>query len=188
MREQRPGWIADVPERTLRAVESPDPEVGQIRPARPDQGPDLLVLLIAVHDDHVEAMLCSDEPELATEGDSVLEPSATGHPRRLLVHGDAIGRILNRRLGESTGRVRPHIVECVALRGRGLDFNSTDLGRGRAILGESDPRWEWKLDKLRQFRTVRARASELGWEIYTLGDPSPGSAAQGPAPSGAADL
>ena len=57
----------------------------------------------------------------------------------------------------------------IALRGRGLDFTATDLGRGTAIAGESDPRWEWKLDRHRQLRQVRARASELGWEIYKLG-------------------
>jgi hypothetical protein len=54
------------------------------------------------------------------------------------------------------------------LRGRGLDFNSTDLGRGRAIADESDPRWEWKLERHRQMRPLRARASELGWEIHRL--------------------
>lgn len=55
------------------------------------------------------------------------------------------------------------------LRGRGLDFTSTDLGRGTAIAGDSDPRWDWKLEQHRQLRQVRARASELGWEIYKLG-------------------
>ena len=34
---------------------------------------------------------------------------------------------------------------------------------------ETDPRWRWKLEKHRQIRHVRARASELGWEIYKLG-------------------
>jgi hypothetical protein len=67
------------------------------------------------------------------------------------------------------GRIEPHVVEHIALRGRGLDFTSTDLGRGTAIAGEFDPRWEWKLEQHRHLRHVRARASELGWEIYKLG-------------------
>jgi hypothetical protein len=67
------------------------------------------------------------------------------------------------------GQIEPGLVERVALRGRGLDFASTDLGRGTAIAGESDPRWEWKLDQHRRLRQVRARASELGWEIHKLG-------------------
>jgi hypothetical protein len=88
---------------------------------------------------------------------------------RILIHGDVSGSILKRRLGQSLGQIEPHIVERIALRGRGRDFTSTDLGRGRAILDESDPRWEWKLEKHRQLRQIRARASELGWEIYRLG-------------------
>lgn len=73
------------------------------------------------------------------------------------------------RIGRPLGQIEPGLVERVALRGRGLDFASTDLGRGTAIAGESDPRWEWKLDQHRRLRQVRARASELGWEIHKLG-------------------
>jgi len=35
--------------------------------------------------------------------------------------------------------------------------------------GRVRPRWEWKLKQHRKLRPVRARASELGWEIYKLG-------------------
>jgi hypothetical protein len=147
--------------------------VGQVRLASPDRGPDLLVLVTEVHEGHVQALLCSHEHHLAAETDCVLEPWRTGYARLLLVHGDVSGRISTRRLGQTYGRVDPEIVGRAALRGRGLDFNSSDLGRGRAIQGESDPRWEWKLDKFRQWRTVRARASELGWEIRRLGDAGP---------------
>lgn len=147
--------------------------VGQIYLARPDRGPDLLVLVIEVQDEHVNALLCSHEHHLATETDCVLEPWVTGYPRLLLVHGDVSGRILKRRLAHPAGRVDPELVQRIALRGRGLDFNSSDLGRGRAIQGESDPRWECKLDKFRQLRTIRARASELGWEIRKFGDAGP---------------
>jgi hypothetical protein len=60
------------------------------------------------------------------------------------------------------GRIEVDMAERIALRGRGLDFASTDLGRGTAIAGEFDPRWEWKLEQHRRLRKLRARASELG--------------------------
>jgi hypothetical protein len=99
----------------------------------------------------------------------VLDRDATGLPQRVLVHGDVSGSILTWRLRRSIAQIDPHLVERIALRGRGLDFNSSDLGRGTAIVNESDPRWDWKLEKHSQLRAVRARASELGWEIYRLG-------------------
>jgi hypothetical protein len=114
-------------------------------------------------------MLCGEECELATDTDSILAPELTGLPRRILVHGDVSGSILKCRLGQAMGQIEPGLAERIALRGRGLDFTSTDLGRGTAIASESDPRWEWKLEQHRHLRQVRARASELGWEIYKLG-------------------
>jgi hypothetical protein len=71
------------------------------------------------------------------------------------------------------GRVNQDLVQRIVLRGRGLDFNSSDLGRGRAIQRDSDPRWDCKLEKFRQLRTVQARASELGWEVCKFGDADP---------------
>jgi hypothetical protein len=49
-----------------------------------------------------------------------------------------------------------------------MDFNSRDLGRGTPIVSDSDPRWNTKTERLRQLRTVKARASELGLKISTL--------------------
>jgi hypothetical protein len=172
MAEPKPGRLV-----LVRADTSPapaeirsDPEVGQIRIVRPDRGKDMQVLLIEVHDEHVQALLCGEECDLATDTDSILGPDVTGLPHPMLVHGDVSASILKRRLGRSLGQqLGPNLVERIALRGRGLDFTSADLGRGRAIAGESDPRWEWKLERHRQLRKVRARASELGWEIYKLG-------------------
>ncbi len=137
--------------------------------ARPDRGGEVQVLVVEVHDDHVHAMLCGEECERATDTDAVLEPQTTGLPRPILIHGDVSGSILKRRLGRSIGQqLGRNLVERIALRGRGLDFNSTDLGRGSAVTDESDPRWGWKLEKQRQLRLLRARASELGWEIHKL--------------------
>lgn len=146
-----------------------EPGVGQIRGVRPERGQDMHVLVVEVHEHHVQAMLCGEECELATETDAVLEPHVTGLSRRILVHGDVSGSILTRRLGRVLGQVKPDLAERIALRGRGLDFIATDLGRGTSIADESDPRWEWKLKQHRQLRRVRARASELGWGIYRLG-------------------
>jgi hypothetical protein len=146
-----------------------DPDVGQIRIVHPDRGEDMHVLLVEVYDEHVHGMLCGEERDLATDTDSILDSDVTGLPGPILVHGDVSGSILNRRLGRALGQIEPELAERVALRGRGLDFTSTDLGRGTAIAGESDPRWEWKLEQHRHLRRVRARASELGWEIYKLG-------------------
>lgn len=129
----------------------------------------MYVLIIEVHPGHVQVLLCGDECHLATETDAVLERSTTGCLRRLLVHGDVSAAVLKPRLSQRMGRIEPHLVERIALRGRGLDFNSNDLGRGTAIVTESDPRWDWKLDRHRALRGLRARASELGWEIYKLG-------------------
>jgi hypothetical protein len=172
MAEQQPGRLVLVRADTSRAPEETrsDPDVGQIRIVCPDRGEDMQVLVVEVHDEHVQGMLCGEECDLATDTDSILEPGVTGLPHRILVHGDVSGSILKRRLGGSLGeQLGPNLVERIALRGRGLDFTSSDLGRGTAIAHESDPRWEWKLERHRQLRKVRARASELGWEIYKLG-------------------
>jgi hypothetical protein len=145
------------------------PGVGQIWLVRPDEGPDLPVLIIEVHDGHVQVLLCGDEYCSATETDAVLGPSATGLPARLLVHGDVSAPILTSRLVEAVGEITPELAQRIVLRGRGLDFNSSDLGRGAAILAETDPRWAWKLEKQKQMRRMRVRASELGWQVYELG-------------------
>jgi hypothetical protein len=168
MSEQQPGRLVLV--RDDRCAASEDaPEVGQIRIARPDRGAERRVLVVEVHEEHVHAMLCGEECEWATDADAVLEPDITGLSIPILIHGDVSGSILKRRLERSVGqRVGANLVERIGLRGRGLDFNSTDLGRGRAITDESDPRWDWKLEQHRQLRRLRARASELGWEIHKL--------------------
>jgi hypothetical protein len=150
-------------------IARPDPQVGEIRIAQPEQGPDACVLIIEVHHGYVQALMCGEECHLATDTDAVLTSPTTGHLRRLLVHGDVSATILTRRLGPPVGRIEPHVVEHIALRGRGLDFTSTDLGRGTAIAIESDPRWNWKLDAHRRMRALRARASELGLDIYKFG-------------------
>ena len=49
-----------------------------------------------------------------------------------------------------------------------MDFNACDLGRGTPIVSESDPRWDTKTERLKQLRTVKARASELGLRISPL--------------------
>ena len=168
MAEQQPGRLTLVRDDRCAADES-DPDVGQIRIVRPDRGEDMHVLIVEVYDEHVQGMVCGEECDLATDTDSILEPHVTGLPRRILVHGDVSGSILKRRLGGTLGQIEPELAERIALRGRGLDFTSTDLGRGTAIADESDPRWEWKLERHRHLRQVRVRASELGWEICKLG-------------------
>lgn len=146
------------------------PRVGQIWIARGDQTPDLYLLIIEVHDVHVQVLLCGSEYASATEKDAVLRPSLTGMPEHLLVHGDISAPVLTTRLCESVGSVDPEIVERIVLRGRGLDFTSSDLGRGRAIISDDDPRSDWKLAKHKQLRNIRARASELGFQMRGLGD------------------
>ncbi len=148
-------------------------EVGQIRLARPDSGPSLTVLIIEVHNGHVQGLLCGDEVALATETDAVLEPRQSGFPRRLLVHGDVSAAIMKTRLSRVLGATAPELAERIALRGRGRDFDSSDLGRGSPMRGEDDPRWEWKLAQLKRMRAVRARASELGFSLHELGDRDP---------------
>lgn len=148
------------------------PGVGQIWIARADRGAHVYMLVIEVHPGHVLALMCGDECDLATDSDSVLEPRASGCPRRLLVHGDLAGTILNDRLTQLMGSVSPELVQRIVLRGRGFDFHSTDLGRGRPVVDDADPRWEWKLRKLRELRRVRASAAELGWEMHKLGGPA----------------
>jgi len=145
------------------------PGVGEIWLVRHDQGPDVSVLIIEVHDRHVQVLLCGDEVCSATETDAVLGPSVTGLPGRLLIHGDVSAPILKGRLSEAVGEIALEVVARIVLRGRGLDFNSSDLGRGRAILSEDDPRWDWKLEKHKELRRLRASARELGWQMYALG-------------------
>ncbi len=103
---------------------------GQFCTARPDEGPDVLVVITEVSDDHVQVLLCTDDDGIATETDAVLVPRITGRPHRLLIHGDLSGSILRARLTGSSGRIDPEIVRRIVLRGCGMDFNSRDLGRG----------------------------------------------------------
>jgi hypothetical protein len=153
----------------------PELQVGQIWVARPDEGDDVLVLVTEVHDDHVQVVLCGrDGHHLAAETDIVLRPGETGCPHRVLVHGDVAGRVMKTRLSGSPGRVHRSIVRRIVLRGYGFDFHSSDLGRAAPIAGASDPRWEWKQEKARELRAVQARAADLGWGIYKLGESSGG--------------
>ncbi len=170
----------EIPRRLVKVVDNtaslvapeelprPEADVGQIWIARPDEGPDVLVLLTEVRDDHVQALLCSHDDGLATETDAVLEPGLTGYRRRLLVHSDLAGSILRARLAGSPGRIDPRLVRRIVLRGRGLDFYSHDLGRGTPMLNDSDPRWDAKVKGLNQLRTVKAGASDLGLKLYPL--------------------
>ncbi len=146
----------------------PEVDVGQIWIARPDAGPDVLVLIIEVQADHVQALLCSEDDGLGTETDAVLEARLIGYPDPLLVHGDLAGAILTARLVGSPGRIDRGLLRRIVLRGRGLDFYSHDLGRGTPMVSESDPRWDPKMERLNQLRTVKARASELGLKVYPL--------------------
>jgi hypothetical protein len=153
-------------------------ETGQIWIAAPDEGPGVLVLITDVSQDHVLVLLCSNEGDRATETDAELAPRLTGCPYHLLVHGDLAGSIMRTRLVGSPGRIDPALVPRIVVRGLGMDFNSRDLGRGTPIVTESDPRWETKAKRLKQLRTVKARASELGLKISTLSnsrDPDSGS-------------
>ena len=167
---RRPLRVVDNSPAAVAPEELPRPKIaeGQIWIARPDEGPDVLVLVIEARADHVQALLCSEDDGLATETDAVLEPSLTGYPDRLVVHGDLAGAILSTRLVGSPGRIDPGIVRRIILRGRGLDFYSHDLGRGTPLLSESDPRWDAKGERLDELRTVRASANELRLKVYRL--------------------
>jgi hypothetical protein len=150
-------------------VSRPAPAVGEIWTAQPDRGSEAIVLITAVPGDYVEALLCGRECHWATETDAVLSPLSTGSSPHLLVHGDIAGSIMKHRLRRLIGRIDPQVAERLALRGRGLDFNATDLGRGKPITSDSDPRFGWKLEQHKRMRRLRARAAELGWQIHTLG-------------------
>jgi hypothetical protein len=156
--------VPAVPEQS----QQPAVDVGQIWIAMPDQGPGVLVLITDVNENHVQTLLCTGDGDVATETDAELPPRLTGCPYRVLVHGDLAGSIMRARLLRSQGRIDPALVPRIVLRGRGLDFNSRDLGRGTPIVSESDPRWEMKAKRLKQLRTVKARASELGLKISSL--------------------
>jgi hypothetical protein len=176
MSEETPGFrlraVTDAPARGPVQMITPEPEVGQIWVAHSDDGEHVLVLLTEVHDDHVQVVLCTHEQhDLVAETDVVLEASATGCPYCVLIHGDVAGRVLKDRLDATPGRVHRSIVRRILLRGYGFDFHSSDLGRGAPIVSDSDPRWAWKQERQRELRTVQARAADLGWGIYKLGEP-----------------
>lgn len=69
------------------------------------------------------------------------------------------------RLVGSPRRIDPTLVHRIVVRGRGMDFNARGLGRGTPIVSESDPRWDTETERLKQLRTVKARASELWLRI-----------------------
>jgi hypothetical protein len=139
------------------AVPARPPAIGQIWIAQPDEGPGLLVLVTDVNDDNVRALVCSDDGDVAADTDSVLERHLTGCPYRLLVHGDLACSILTTRLSYCSGRIDRELVPRIVRRGRGMDYDSRDLGRGTPIVSESDPRVAAKTQKLKLLRTVQAR-------------------------------
>lgn len=157
-----------LPQVAPESLPRPQVDIGQIWIAQPDEGPDVLVLIIEVCADHVQALLCSEDDGLGTETDAVLEPRLMGYQHPLLIHGDVAGAILSARLVGSPGRIDRGLVRRIVLRGRGLDFYSRDLGRGKPMVSESDPRWDVKLERVNQLRTVKAGASELGLKVYPL--------------------
>jgi hypothetical protein len=167
---RRPLRLVDAQTAAVGPDELPRPavRVGQIWFARPDEGQDVLVLLIEVRADHVDVLLCTDDDGLATETDAVLEPRVTGWPDRLLVHGDVGGAVLTTRLVGSPGRVNPGLIRRIVLRGRGVDFYSHDLGRGTPMQSQTDPRWNAKMERVEQLRTVKARAADLGLRVYPI--------------------
>ena len=146
----------------------PEPAIGQIWIAQPDDGRGLLVLITDVNEGNVRVLVCSDDGDEPADTDAVLERHLTGCPYRLLVHGDLACSILTPRLSHCSGRIDRELVPRIVRRGRGMDDNSRDLGRGTPIVSESDPRAEAKARKLEQVRTVQARASELGLKIHPL--------------------
>jgi hypothetical protein len=110
------------------------PGVGQIWLARVDRGPDLYALVIEVHQGHVQALLCGDECHRATNTDPVLEPRVSGCPRRLLVHGDLAGAILDDRLTPLMGSVTPELVQRIVLRAGDWTFTpATWVGEGQSV-------------------------------------------------------
>jgi hypothetical protein len=127
----------------------PEVDVGQIWIAAPDEGPGVIVLITDVSDDHVRALICSNERDVATETDAELAPRLTGCPYRLLVHGDLAGSIMRTRLVGALGRIDSTLLHRIVVRGRGMDFNARDLGRGTPIVSESDPRWDTKTERLK---------------------------------------
>jgi hypothetical protein len=167
---RRPVKVVDDASAALGGMPVPEIAVGQIWIAQPDDGPGMLVLVTDVAEDHVQALLCTEgDHEVATETDAVLGRLTTGLPGRLLIHGDVAGSIMRTRLIRSPGRIDPALVRRIMLRGRGLDFNSRDLGRGAPIASEADPRWDAKMKRIEQFRTVKARAADLGLTIKPIG-------------------
>lgn len=58
----------------------PEVDVGQIWIAAPDEGPAVLVLITDVSDDHVQALMCSSQGDMATETDAELAARSRAAP------------------------------------------------------------------------------------------------------------
>ena len=125
------------------------------------------MLITDVSDDHARVLMWSNERDAATETDAELAPRLTGCPYRLLVHGDLAGSIM--RTGWSDlrgGSIRRSFTESSSAVAA---WTSTPaMWRRTPIVSESDPRWDTKTERLKQLRTVKARASELGLRISPL--------------------
>jgi hypothetical protein len=117
--------------------------VGDIRKATGEGYPRLVVVL-AVEGDIVEICLLSNELEMQSEWDVLLPRERTGLPFHLIAETDLSAPLYAHQLGGRIGSVP----EDIDLEDRG------DSRRGTPIRGETDPRWDWKIEELGELQDL----------------------------------
>jgi hypothetical protein len=127
--------------------------IGQVWSARSPNGPRALVFIFDLFEDCVEVALCHSFPELATDHDLILPPTACGLPYTLVVETDIVGPILESQLHACLGSLPTAIVPACW---QGA-CTSPHL-RGLPIQGRADARWGFKLTELERLHACCASA------------------------------
>ena len=128
-------------------------EAGEIRAARPMDGDrnTRLVLLLESYKDPdpwVNAVLITNEIELATDRDIQLSPAETGLSFPILVETDIVGPLFVVQLGPRLVSLPEELLEQLRNAVRGAEVDRERSRRGIPVVTRRDPRWKVKEQEL----------------------------------------
>ena len=112
-------------------------DIGTIAVAHIAERPSRLVLVVGVIDGIAQVDLLTNEIDLATATDVLLETSVSGLPYRLLVETDMMGPVSVSRLEY-----------LAAITAADVDRLLDEDGSGLPLLSRRDSRWAWKESEL----------------------------------------
>ena len=162
-----PTWLTDAlrehpPQGPVDAGDAHDlPRPGDLRWAAPmdrDGGGQRLVLVEDVHLDHgyVEVVLTTPMTDYATDLDLVLPAAESGLPFSVAAQSDIRGALWVCQLGPRVGAAKDVDLQMLSALYRGRVPTEQSHKRGLPLLGESDPRWDFKKHEIDDLQRLAA--------------------------------